>query len=202
MKKVFSFFVFVAVLVAALGTNVGMASAAGSKVVIYIPGVTQKELKDATIFVGSDFHPTSCALREPETGKVVCNVPGTFGGETAWIHVAGQVFIVKVPQPQIHKSHDAQAGDEALTCTEPEYSGANTAFYGWYKALFLGVYTSGNFSNTVFVRGETLDEVDANAYDYHSYSYLESYLGYYERSVDEHEVVGEIDCSDGGSIEN
>jgi hypothetical protein len=99
MKKVFSFVIAVAVIAIALGVSVGTASAAGSSVVLYLPGVTQQDLKGAFVLVNSENHDVQCVLKDAETGKVVCHVPGKYAGQDVVLFVAGQVFGATVPQP-------------------------------------------------------------------------------------------------------
>lgn len=149
MKKLFSFVLVAVVLATVLGINVGSASAAGSKVVVYIPGVTQQQLKDATVFVDSNFQPTSCVLKDAETGKVVCTVPGKFGGEGAVLYVAGRSITVSIPEVKVPKVEV----DEPITCAAGETLGADVSFH----------YTSGSWTHAIFFAGSTLADVKTKA---------------------------------------
>lgn len=149
MKKLFSFVLVAVVLATVLGINVGSASAAGSKVVVYIPGVTQQQVKDATVFVDSDFYPAHCVLKDAETGKVVCTVPGKFGGEGAVLHVAGRVITVSIPEVKVPKVEV----DEPITCAAGETLGADVSLQ----------YAAGHWYGPFFVGGDTLAEVETAA---------------------------------------
>jgi hypothetical protein len=150
MKKVFSFVMAVAVIATVLGVSVGSASAASSSVVLYLPGVTQQELKNASMFVNSEYHKVECTLKDAETGKVVCHVPGKYAGEDVTLFVAGQVFNASVPNPN---TPDAPEGEETLTCGEGEVL--------WYSFDW---YTYGEFYENVEVPASTWEYWEANGF--------------------------------------
>jgi hypothetical protein len=83
-------------------------------VVLYLPGVTQQDLNNATIFAGSEYHHVECILKDAETGKMACHVPGKYAGEDVTLYVAGQMFYATVPNP------NTPAGEETPTCPEGE----------------------------------------------------------------------------------
>ena len=148
MKKVLSFVIVVMVLVTTLWFKVGIASAAGAVVILYLPGVTKQELKDATMFIDSEYQSVYCVLQDADTGKVVCHVAGKDAGEAVQIFLAGRVFSATVSQ--VRTSSNA---DQALTCETGFSPGASVTF----------TYTEGNGSVTTVVPGSTLSEVAQNA---------------------------------------
>ncbi len=127
MKKIFMIVMAMAVFAIALGVSVGTASAASSSVVLYLPGVTQQDLKDASVFVNSEHHDVECTLKDAETGKVVCRVPGKYAGQDVTLYVAGQVFFATV---QVPNTPDALPENEPLTCGDGEVL--------WYSVIWHG----------------------------------------------------------------
>lgn len=111
MKKWFSFVMVMAVIATVLGVNVGAASAAGSRIVLYLPGVTPQQLKNAHMSSSGTDVPVECVLKDAETGKVVCRVPGKYAGLDVVLRVAGQVVMVKVPQPKTPDAPVAGCGE-------------------------------------------------------------------------------------------
>jgi hypothetical protein len=138
MKKVFSFVMAVAVIATVLGVSVGTASAASSSVVLYLPGVSQQDLNNARVFVNSDYHKVECTLKDAETGKVVCHVPGKYAGEDVTLFVAGQIFYATVPHP------NTGGEKETLTCAEGEepYYSVDEYYYGEYTDYSFSVTVS------------------------------------------------------------
>ena len=113
MKKAFMIVMIVAVTATVLGVNVGSAGAASSSAVLYLPGVTQGQLNDASVFVNSEYHDIECTLKDAETGKVVCHVPGKYAGKDVTLYVAWQMFFAVVSAP------NTPADDqETHTCPE------------------------------------------------------------------------------------
>lgn len=159
MKKVFSFVMAVAVIATALGISVGSVSAAGSSVVLYLPGVTQQELKNASMFVNSEYHKVECTLKDAETGKVVCHVPGKYAGESVQIFLSGQVFSATVSAVRTGNGKSTDGEEEALTCTEPQYPGAHVTFYAEYWKPESNQWIAYTFGR--FIEGETMSEVEA-----------------------------------------
>jgi len=155
MKKVFSFVLAVAVIATALGISVGTASAAGSSVVLYLPGVTQQDLNNASMFVGSEYHKVECTLRDAETGKVVCHVPGKYAGQDVKVYLAGQVFDATVPAPNTPEAETK----EPFICGEGEIMGA------MITATF--IYYGGPYTYSWY--GTSLDEIVSSFESWHSY---------------------------------
>ena len=150
MKKAFMLIMVAAVMATALGVNVGTANAASSSVVIYLPGVTQDELKGASMFVNSDDHPVECTLKDEETGRVVCHVPGKYAGEEITLYVAGQTFYAKVPAPN---------GSNKIACAEDEVL--------WYS---FDVYVDGEYLDSDEMPAWYWEELKADGF----FEYLES----------------------------
>lgn len=169
MKKVFSLLVAFVVMATSLWVSVSIASAAGSVVVLHVPGVTQQQLKDATLFADSEYQHVNCVLKDAETGKVVCHVPGKFAGEDVQIFLAGQVFSVNV---SAERTGGNGGSEETLTCEEGQVPGADVEF----------TYTGSSNTATWFVSGATLEEVSNNA---------SSYLG---TKFESFEIVSELYC--------
>ena len=135
MKKIFMLLATAAVIASALGVQVSRAQAADwityedsayveGKGIVYIfdaTGFRNKDLKDASIYVGSDFYDLFCWVLKEE-GKIVCNAQGgltQFAGQTAIIYLAGQIFYVTIPSPG--GPHD----ETPLTCPQGQVPGAN-----------------------------------------------------------------------------
>jgi hypothetical protein len=113
MKKLFSFLMVMFVLASALWFNTGAVSAAGS-FLFYIPGVTQQEVKNATIFANSETSDIYCVLKDAETGEVRCEVPARYAGMAARVFIGDHVFYVTAPEIR---------EDSVPTCTPPEVLG-------------------------------------------------------------------------------
>jgi hypothetical protein len=182
MKKVFSLLVAFVVMATSLWFSVSIASAAALSVVLHVPGATQEDVENATVFVGSEYYNINCVLKDAETGKVVCKVSEKFAGEGATIFVAGQAFNVELPstpnganKSDDQPSDDQPLDDQPLVCGEYEVSGADVEF----------TYTNPEYGTvTWFVSGATLDEVSDNA---------SSYLG---SKVSSFEIVSELYCGE------
>ncbi|HMS00232.1 MAG TPA: hypothetical protein PKE62_13340 [Anaerolineales bacterium] len=127
MKQWFSFVMVAAVIATALAVNVGTASAASSRIVLHLPGITPQELKNAHMSSGHTNIPVECVLKDAETGKVVCRVPGKYADLNGVLYVAGNVIMVHVPQP---KTPDAPA----TGCGEGEL-----LWYSW-NSYYLGEF--------------------------------------------------------------
>ncbi len=146
MKKWFSFVMVMAVIATVLGVNVGAASAAGSRIVLYLPGVTPQQLKNAHMSSSGTDVPVECVLKDAETGKVVCRVPGKYAGLDGVLRVAGQVIMAKVPQP---KEPDAPA----TGCGEGE-----VLWHSWIS------YFKGEFFQNGEMTVEEWDKLESNGY--------------------------------------
>ena len=160
MKKWFAYVMVLAVFATALGVNVGSASAAGSRVVLYLPGVTPQQLKNAHMTSSGTSIPVECVLKDAETGKVVCRVPGKYAGLDGVLRVAGQVIMVHVPQPKAPVVADAPAAG----CGEGEvfWYSWNSYVYGkfWQNGGMMveqweALEESGYFDDTAEKDGQT-----------------------------------------------
>ena len=165
MKKALSLGMAVVIVISALWVTVGSAGAAGmityvggrfvwGKGVVFVfeaSGYRNKDVKDASIFAGSNFHDLYCTV-DKEKENIVCVARGSltvYAGQTGVIHLVGQVFYVTIPDRVMPK---ATPVEQPLVCQEPEVLGASAVFY----------YGAGG-STTEFVPGDTLDEVKARA---------------------------------------
>ncbi len=155
MKKFLLVSMAALVLASTFWFSAGTANAAGSVVVLYMPGVTQRQLKDATMFVNSGFEPVYCTLQDAETGKVVCHVPGKYAGEGAQIFLAGRVFTATVsPERTGGGKAELLTQEESLTCEGDEALGA--------AVLFSTTEGPGD-EHYHFIEGSTISEVESNA---------------------------------------
>ena len=163
MKKAFLYLMALAVFVSAFGMQVGQANAegyityegaqyvVGTGIVFTFSaeGFRTRDLKDATIYVGSDFHDLYCWVRKAE-GKILCVARGSlteFAGQTGIIYLGGQIFYVLIP----NKHGIPDQGSESLTCEEGLVPGAD---------VFVNF---GEGNSTFFVPGNTLEEVQSQA---------------------------------------
>jgi len=133
-------------------------------------GYRNRDVRNATIFAGSNFHNLSCsAKKEPE--RIVCVAGGRlteYVGETGVIHLAGQVFYVTIPGTDLMDRR----------CDEEDVLGADVQFED-----INGIFTSD------FVPGETLDDIQKAAGQHVISNQLDGY-----------EVVSKISCgSDEGA---
>jgi len=163
MKKVFFLLLSVAVMVSVLGVQVNRAKAegyityegaqyvVGTGIVFTFSaeGFRTKDLKNAAILVGSDFHDLYCWVRKAE-GRILCVARGAlteFAGQTGIIYLGGQIFYVLIP----NKHGIPDQGDTPLTCEEGLVPGAD---------VFVNF---GEGNGTFFVPGNTLEEVQSQA---------------------------------------
>jgi len=183
MKKMFLLLMAVAMFASAFGLQVGMAQADGSLIVyegsLFVwgkgivfqfdaEGYRNKDVKNATIHIGSDFYDLFCWVLKEE-GKIVCNAQGgltQFAGETGIIYLGGQIFYVIIPG----RAGAPEESEESFTC-ESGVPGADVTFF-----------TSDETLETYFISGSTLAEVQDNA---------ENWLGGYLISIVE---IGELYC--------
>ena len=148
MKKAF---LFIMTLVLLLSLSPIEARAAGPITYsggLFVPGkgivyvfkasdFKRKDLKSASIFAGSNFHNLSCSVNAGD-GKIVCVVRGglsdEYGGESAIIHLAGQIFYVTIPyrieredpDEEVEGEPDGEEPDgEEPDGEEPDDLGAN-----------------------------------------------------------------------------
>jgi len=172
MKKIFLLLMAMTVFVSAFGVQVGTARADGGSLIIYSDGLfvwgkgivfifdatgyRNKDLKDASIYVGSDFYDLFCWVLKEE-GKIVCNAQGgltQFAGQTGIIYLGGQIFYVIIPARS-----DAPDGSEVPTCSEGEVLGA------YYEVDF-----GFGYDGPYFVPGDTLEEADLQAESWYGQS--------------------------------
>ena len=109
MKKVFWLLLAMTLLVSALGFNTGSAQAAGTityvggrfvwgKGIVFVfeaSGHKNKDVRNATIFVGSSFYDLGCTV-DKENENIICVLGGgltQYAGQTGVIHLGGQVFM-------------------------------------------------------------------------------------------------------------
>ena len=107
-------------------------------------GYRTRDVRDTTIFVGSNFHELGCKVNKEKT-RIVCIGRGgltEYAGQTGIIHLAGQLFYVTIPDRTLPKE------TTELVCGEFETKGANVTFY----------YAEGQ-PDTYFIPGNTLAEV-------------------------------------------
>jgi hypothetical protein len=184
MKKVFFLLLSAAVMVSALGVQVNRAKAdgyityegaqyvVGTGIVFTFSaeGFRNKDLKNATILVGSDFHDLYCWVRKAE-GRILCVARGSlteFAGQTGIIYLGGQIFYVLIP----NKHGIPDQGDTSLTCEEGLVPGADV------RVDF------GEVIETFFVPGGTLAEVQSQAMNWFSEMDFEFTSGLYCGFVD------------------
>lgn len=165
MKKLFFALMAVAVLLSALGLQVGSAKAEGyityengqfvrgTGIVFTFDaeGFRNKDLKNATIYVGSDYYDLYCWVRKEE-GKILCVAVGgltEFAGETGIIYLGGQIFYVIIPA---RAGAPADEGGGVPICEQGEVLGAN----------YMVDFGSG-YDGPYFVPGGTLAEADSQA---------------------------------------
>lgn len=183
MKKVLSLIV---VLVSLLSLSPIQAKAAGlityagglfvpGKGIVYVfkaSGFRKRNIKNASIFAGSNFHKLSCTVNVDDK-KIVCVAGGglsdEYGGETGIIHLAGQIFYVTIPYRIERKDTDEESESG---CGEPEVLGAVVQFED----------TDGS-SFTEFIPGDTLEDVEGAAAEDVVANELAGY-----------DVVGDLSC--------
>lgn len=165
MKRSFSILMMAVLLVSAFGFSAKPASAAGGAIsyrdghyvqgkgVAFIfdaSGYRNKDIKGATIYVGSDFFDLGCVVVKKES-KIVCVVRGDitgYAGQTGVIFLAGQVFYVIIPGR-------SSSDNGTFSCPEGTIMGADVTFE-----------TGGGDTVTFFVPGSTISEVQSNAKSY------------------------------------
>lgn len=203
MKKVLS---FVMIMLSLLSFNTGRARADGiityaggqfivGKGIAFVfqgSGFKNKDLKNANIFVGSDFYKLSCNVNKDD-GKIVCVAGGglsdEFAGETGIIYLAKQVFYVVIP------------GRDPLRCGGLDALGADVEYKDMDGSRF-----------TEFVPGMTLEAVEnaaaggVTANELRGYRvlgtlYCEEVIEEVEEDVPGEEIPGEELPDEGGPDE-
>jgi len=185
MKKTWMILLAVAVFVSALGMQVNRAKADGYIVyedaqyvvgtgIVFTfeaEGFRNKDLKNANIWVGSDFYDLYCWVRKAE-GKILCVAWGSltkFAGQTGIIYLGGQIFYVIIP----NKHGIPDDGDQSLTCPDGFVSGADVTFLTSVPSFL-----------TFFIEGATDSEVFNSA---------TSFLGGFFVDIDS---IGSLYCSE------
>jgi len=163
MKKFLSLLMAVVVLLSMFLFSASKAQAAGlitykgglfvwGKGVVFVfeaSGIRNKDVKNASIFAGSNFHDLYCSVNKAE-GKIVCVARGElteYAGQTGIIHLAGQIFYVTIPGRPFR-----EASGEEPACAEGSVLGADVTFEDVDGQFF-----------TEFISGDTSDEVSAAA---------------------------------------
>ncbi|HXF84725.1 MAG TPA: hypothetical protein VNK49_04990 [Anaerolineales bacterium] len=163
MRRVFVLWVM-AVWVSVLWLGVGKASAAGTityvdsqfvqgkgvSFVFEATGFRNKNLKGATIFVGSNFYDLFCTVNKEKT-LIVCvaREPLTqYAGQVGVIRLAGHTFQVIVPN-----KFDKPV-DESFTCPSGSMLGAWVTFEGYGESV------------AIFFDGNTLEEIEEEAQEW------------------------------------
>lgn len=169
MRKLLSLGLAIGVLISTFWVTAGKVQAAGlityrggvyvwGKGIVFVfdaSGYKNKDVKDASIFVASNFHDLGCTVNR-EDGKIVCVLGGGLtkhAGETGVIYLGGQVFYVIIPDRTLPEEIVAE---EPLTCTETELMGAWVTFTVNFFDFF-------EFSFDEFVEGESPDAVESTA---------------------------------------
>jgi hypothetical protein len=165
MKKSLFFLIAAILLASTFAAQAGQARAASlityvdgrfmwGEGVVFIfegSGFRNKDVRETTIFAGSNFHDLGCTVNKEKT-RIVCIGRGRlteYAGQTGIIHLAGQLFYVTIPD------RDIRATAEALTCTEGTVAGADVTFR-----------TGGGDTFVLFVPGSTTSEIQKNAESY------------------------------------
>jgi|SRR5687768_12373757 len=166
MRKLILLGLAIGVLISTLWCTAGKVQAAGlityrgglyvwGKGIVFVfdaSGYRNKDVKDASIFVGSNFHDLGCTVNKEEA-KIVCTLRGGLtehAGETGVIYLGGQVFYVLIPDRTLPEEISIE---ESLTCLETELMGAWVTF----TFNFLDIF---QFSFEEFVEGTSLEEVE------------------------------------------
>jgi hypothetical protein len=178
MKKLLSLWMTLAVIASAFGLQVNRAQAADwityedsayvqGKGIVYIfsaAGHKNKDVKGASIYVGSDFYDLFCWLTEDKE-HIVCNAQGgltQFAGQTAIIYLAGQIFYVTIP------GAGGPSSSGPLVCPDGLVPGADVM-------VDFGNGPLGPF----FVPGSTLAEVQSQAESWFSGASIDIVSGLY-----------------------
>jgi hypothetical protein len=115
-------------------------------------GYRNRDVRDANMFAGSNFHDLYCTV-DKEKENIVCVARGgltQYAGQTGVIYLAGQVFYVTIPDRTIPE--EPVIVEPPLVCEEPEVLGATVLFRDWLGNVF-----------SEFVPGDTIQEVEARA---------------------------------------
>ncbi|MCC6298881.1 MAG: hypothetical protein IT314_06260 [Anaerolineales bacterium] len=166
MKKLFLVLMTLVLAVSALGLQVSRAQAADwiayerssfvqGKGIVYVfsaAGHNNKDVKGASIYVGSDFYDLFCWLTTDKE-HIVCNAQGgltQFAGQTAIIYLAGQIFYVTIPA----RGEPHESAAPPLVCADGMIPGAD---------VMVDFGFGDGWEGPFFVEGSTLAEVQAQA---------------------------------------
>jgi hypothetical protein len=165
MRKIVLAVVAVLFLVYTFGFSTGAATAEGiityreahfvwGKGIAFVfdaSGYRNRDVKDATLTIGSTLFKVHCSVNKKE-GKIVC-VAGSgltqYAGMTGILTVAGQAFYVTIPA----RPAQPLGGTGSLTCPEGSELGANVVFRTG----------GGDITSPIFFSGSTLAEVRTSA---------------------------------------
>ena len=165
MKKIMWIGVAVLVFVSALfsGQHVaaaGLITYAGGhyvwgKGIVFVfdaAGYRNRDVRDASLFVGSNFHDLHCTV-DQEQEQIICVAGGRltqFVRQTGIVHLGGQIFYVEIPGKPTPP--EPVFVEPPLVCEEPEVLGASVLFRDSDGVTF-----------SEFVPGDTIEEVEARA---------------------------------------
>lgn len=183
MKRIFSLLMAAVVLWSVFGFA-GRVQAAGTltyvgskfvwgKGVVFVfegSGFKNKDLKNATLMIGSNVYKLSCSVNK-EAGKVICVAGGAltkYVGETGFIALAGRSFAVTIPGRTLPATKST-----SLTCPAGTVLGAYVTFF-----------TNDETTTTFFVTGSTSTAVRNSA---------ENMLGEFLLSI---EQIGSLYCGE------
>jgi hypothetical protein len=165
MKKIISFVMIVGVLVGTFWLSVSKTFAAGTitytgahyvwgKGIAFTfdaSGYKNKDLKNATLTVGSSSFDIHCRLNK-EKDRIICVAGGgltQYAGQMGILYVAGHAFYVIIPN---RPALPVGEGSGPLACSDGTEAGAMVTFL-----------TGGGDTISRFVHGSTLAEVSSNA---------------------------------------
>ena len=169
MRKLLSIAVAIGIFISMFWITTGKAEAAGlityrgglyvwGKGIVFVfdaSGYRNRDVKDASIFVGSNFHDLYCTVNKEEA-KIVCVARGgltQYAGETGVIYLGRQIFYITIPDRSLPEEIPAE---EPLTCSETESLGA----WATFTFDFFGEF---EFSFEEFVEGGSPEEIEQNA---------------------------------------
>lgn len=185
MKKFLSLGLAVIALISLLWIPIGNAGAKGlirfvdgrfvwGKGVVFVfeaSGYRNKDVRNASILVGSNFHDLYCTV-DKEKQNIVCVAGGNltdYAGQTGVIYLAGQIFYVTIPDRNL-----PEQTQQPLVCGEMETMGAEVTFQ----------VAEGN-PITEFVSGSSLADVQQSA---------QNIMDTSEGFVISFEIVGSLEC--------
>ena len=186
MKKFLLLVLTLIMLIPVLAFNTGNAQAAGiikylggrfvwGKGIVFVfeaSGQKNKDVRNATIFVGSNFHKLGCTV-DKEKEHIVCVLSGgltQYAGQTGVIYMGGQIFYVTIPDRTIPEQ--TIVDEPPLVCEEPEVLGATVVFRDHEHLPY-----------PEFVPGNSVEEVEALADSWVDGEFWIS-----------HDPVGDLEC--------